>query len=188
MKSAQQRRSKTMGGFTVVELLVVLVLLVSVVALTISVSGATWETAQRGLSTAQLTEARKAVLQFERDCLRWPTRISELVVQPQDLPEYQPTRGTGWRGPYLSPVRGVYALDLARNFTLEVAQVGDPVPLDFHDSPLVLQTPDSGAKYQRLVSAGPNLILETPRALDYPERAACGDDEVLYITQPDRRP
>jgi len=175
-------------GFTLVELLVVLVVLVSVAALAISVSGDSWSQANRSLSLTQLVEAQKAVLRFEFDNRRWPLAISELCVRPVDLDGYDPLRGVGWRGPYLSPVRGTYELDPTAGFTPEYGLPGAPVPLDLHERPLVLQRPDAAGQYLRIVSAGPDGRIDTDPSLIYPTRLSCGDDELLYVRETDRRP
>lgn len=176
------------GGFTIVELLVVLLVLVGLAGVAISVSGAAWKQAESGLGLTQLVEAQKAVQRFEFDNRRWPVQLRELSVQPPDLPAHDPIRGFGWRGPYLSPVRGVYAVDAELGFLAEYGSTGDPVPLDLFERPLVLQRPDAQGRYLRVVSAGANGRLETPAQEIYPARSSCGDDALLYIREADLRP
>ena len=188
MPKPRPSRSSHARGFTLVELLVVLLLLVGLAGFAISVSGDTWSQASRGLALNQLVEVQKAVLRFELDNRRMPAKLAELSVRPSDLPAHDPIRAYGWRGPYLSPVRGVYELEPQAGFTLEYGNAGDPVPLDLHERAIVLQKPDSAGRYLRLVSAGPDQVLDTPPLENYPSRSACDDDEVLYIREADLRP
>jgi type II secretory pathway pseudopilin PulG len=188
LRASSGAAAGTAGGFTIVELLVVLLVLVGLAGVAISVSGVAWNQAESSLGLTQLVEAQKAVQRFEFDNRRWPMRLSELSIQPADLPAHDPIRGFGWRGPYLSPVRGVYAVDAEQGFLADYGNSGDPVPLDLFDRALVLQRPDAQGRYLRVVSAGANGKLETPAQENYPARSICGDDALLYIREADLRP
>ncbi|MCS6851020.1 MAG: prepilin-type N-terminal cleavage/methylation domain-containing protein [Gemmataceae bacterium] len=80
----------------------------------------------------------------------------------------------GWNGPYVQYTGAIYrdpavmteAQWVARGFSNAYGVTGDPTVLDGWGNPIVLQRP-AGAPV-RLVSAGPNGILETTEAMPEP--------------------
>jgi hypothetical protein len=77
-----------------------------------------------------------------------------------------------------------------------VTTPGDPASLDAWNNPIVIQEPTTwdssmavGAdprKYARLVSAGPNGVLDTPETIGMPTAAQRGDDVVMFLFVPDQ--
>lgn len=117
-----------------------------------------------------------------------------------------PATGIGWRGPYLQTGNGRYVVEPARGFTTRYGdETGpipntyplgpDPAPLDAWGNPIVIQEPQEDPSAQvipdllrlgtRLVSAGPNGIIDTPPGIWNPTQAERGDDIVLFIFGPD---
>jgi prepilin-type N-terminal cleavage/methylation domain-containing protein len=113
-----------------------------------------------------------------------------LFVRPDGAPVYDPASRRGWNGPYLKHTGGRYPVP-GTVYTPTYGQEGDPTVVDGWGRPIVLQyLIDSGTDYSRLVSAGPDGVINTPANVPYPGRdnSVCGDDIVLYLRVPDRRP
>ena len=105
---------------------------------------------------------------------------------------YDPVTGRGWSGPYVdhaSGVRVAYQVDAARGFTNAYGLNGDPAPVDAWGNPIVLQQPvavgaihsNTSCNYARLISAGPDGVLQTPLNVLQPAPADIGDDLVVYL-------
>ena len=122
----------------------------------------------------------------------FPQTIADLFRFSTNLPanfqSFNPVTRLGWRGPYLSASDGSYAVNLANNFTSTYGNDGDPAILDAWGRPVILQVPQvSGAslgdeiKNARLVSAGPDGIIQTPLNQLAPSTNDCGDDVILFL-------
>jgi len=167
------------------------------------------DSAQRTITEQSLLEVRGAIVGargqagFRDDLNAWPQFLADLYQQPlllggqpalpAELQQFDPVSRYGWRGPYLQHGGGRYAADPARGFLADYGADGWPTAVDAWGRPIVLQWPQPGGMidprpYLRLVSAGPNGVLETPREFIYPSRASCGDDIVLYLQSADLRP
>ncbi|MEM8669110.1 MAG: hypothetical protein AAGG48_16425 [Planctomycetota bacterium] len=105
---------------------------------------------------------------------------------------YDPTTGRGWSGPYVdhrAGIRARYVIDDLRGFVQQYGEEGDPVPLDGWGNPIVLQQPvgsngvhaPNSTRFARLVSAGPDGILQTPIFTLEPTPADTADDLVVYL-------
>ena len=109
---------------------------------------------------------------------------------------YDPISRRGWRGPYLlHEGEGFkYAADGDRpvpgNFTHRYGETGDPAVMDGWGNPIVLQEPDADgdglidfdeARHVRLVSAGPDGVIDTDPDEMLPVPADRGDDLVLFL-------
>lgn len=175
---------------TMIELLVVL----SVVAATLAsalvmLDGDAAKNAACAATTQTMTKVRGAIVGdgmrpgYRADMMVLPDTIADLLRVPpayltSSLAVFNPVTRLGWNGPYF--------------LSTAVDSLGIPLIVDAWNSPLILQrTATSGYTldpYVRIVSAGPNGIVETPEGLIYPSRAVCGDDLVLYLTVADLRP
>jgi type II secretory pathway pseudopilin PulG len=124
------------------------------------------------------------------------------------LDQYDPFSKTGWNGPYLFQATGAYSINTAANFSSAYGVEGSATMNDGWGNPIVLQVDydgngsvnpadDEEAKYARLVSAGPNGVVDTP--YDYANRipsedgatnlteAESGDDIVIFLRVQDTR-
>lgn len=126
--------------------------------------------------------------------------IDGLPIGQTAVTEYDPVTRTGWRGPYVQPT-GVYRLDADAGFTTDYGDIvppyggttADPAVIDAWGNPIVLQEPTGvieissqrGDQYARLVSAGPNGVLETPVSSNpttwMPIPELSGDDLLLFL-------
>ena len=98
----------------------------------------------------------------------------------------------GWNGPWLdATVATRYALDLPgepRGFKDRYGLAGDLAPIDGCGNPVVIQLPRADPTQKndaRLVSAGPDGVLQTPTDVNTPTLAEKGDDLVLYLFRED---
>lgn len=91
----------------------------------------------------------------------------------------------------------IYGLgDTVDSSTGEITSPGDPTVFDAWANPIVIQEPTTwdstmatGAdpkKYARLVSAGPNGVLETPETTGMPTASQRGDDIIMFLFVPDQ--
>jgi len=201
-------------GFTLLEMLVVVLILVAVAGMVITMTGDVGEQARRETTLASLARIREAVAKYYADVASMPQSVADLLRRRTNplpgVPELPPGgTGPGWRGPYLLHAGAVYAADLANGFRPEYgpAAPGLPLPPALKDAwgrPIVLQIPNAvledpeGDGLYRLVSAGPDGVIDTPhrdedvlppatRAL-FPSRSQCDDDLILYLRQADLRP
>lgn len=184
------------AGFTLVEMLVVVAILVAAAGVVLMASGGILSSAQAGATGSTLVALRDAVLGntagagYLADVGGDPLSVADLLrrrLAPTEVPAFDPASRRGWRGPYVRSSGGRYAVDSARGFSAAYGADGDPAVLDSWNSPVVLQIP-SDPRYTRLVSAGPDRILETPSATSVPATSQCGDDVVLYLHVADERP
>lgn len=200
------------AGFTLIELLVVLLILASVAGVVVSKVTEVGASADTDVTTVRLAEARDALMGakgspgYFGDMLRLPDRMVDLFRMPAGAADYLPATGLGWRGPYLVPVTGSYAIDPLKGFTSTYGADGDPAITDTWGAPIVLQLPDpdgdgvltaTDRQHVRLVSAGADGVIQTPltgaQALTpgdayFPSRTQCQDDLVLYVRVADQRP
>lgn len=235
------RRVSRRAGFTLLELVVVVVILAAVAALVLG-------NVDRSTDQAEATAAR-ATLQTLREAFTGSTAgagyLSDMKhvpgfafanLRPHDLlsPSSYPAFATfdrvanrGWRGPYLRNAQGVantnaarngrfpasgerrFANDqtfLARGFFYDASNsdygaTDDLAAADPWGNPIVLQIPPAAAfsqpttdagrfRFARLVSAGPDGALTTPRdrlagLLADGTMPTRGDDLVLFLDRAD---
>lgn len=220
-------------GFTLVELLVALCILVAVAGLMIPngqqrVEDSATDVTRANLAAVAKTIASHYALDMSGTVLYDPANPTELdppfpdglphpgmwainlslrpgypqlaylFVNPQTYEDgnasndtaisYNPATRQGWKGPYLLYPSGSYILNGAANFTSIYGSNGDPAVLDGWGRPIVLQQAAVGNGEARLVSAGPNGILDTAPTISNSELNAntllAGDD--LYLMFPIR--
>jgi prepilin-type N-terminal cleavage/methylation domain-containing protein len=201
-------------GFTLLELLIVLMILVTVAWVVIALAGDTSSWAQVQATNVSMQHLRDAIVGtvdmpgFLTDTGKLPTTLCDLFVMPGTMSAYDPNTRMGWRGPYIWNPPIVVHFDLVSNrlyYAGASGQVedrvylpfgfnpyykdGDPVVLDAWGNPIVLQIPNqTDTAYARLVSAGPNGVIDTLPNVDIPPVGTCGDDRFLYLTRQDDRP
>ena len=130
-------------------------------------------------------------------------QLRYLYVNPDSNPETMTwTSGATvlsvrrWQGPYVEHTGGTYAVSsgtATNNFTTEYGQDGDPTVLDAWARPIVIQVPtqpdpttgEPGVNFARLVSAGPNGVIDTSEdvtmpTLDY-SATGRGDDVIMFL-------
>jgi hypothetical protein len=141
------------------------------------------------------------ILPSTLDPTQTPLTIKDLFTfntsLPASLAQFDPSARRGWRGPYLLNATGRYpdptsSAVAARNFTADYGLLNDPCMLDGWGNPIVIQWPtgvdpnsNPTGHFVRLVSAGPNGILDTPLTDLYLPGTVRGDDIVLYLRRAD---
>ena len=95
-RPARRRRWRTRGGFTLVELLLVLVILAVLAVVVVPKFTGRSQQAKLTAAKTDIANLELAIDAFEIDCSRYPTAqegVRALVEQPSGLVE--------WQGPYL---------------------------------------------------------------------------------------
>jgi len=110
-------------------------------------------------------------------------QLAFLFRSPSACPPFDAVSRRGWHGPYLQHSGGRYTI--TGSFTALYGLTGDPAVLDGWGNPIVLQRPT--VESARLVSAGPDGILQTDVSVAMPTKTACGDDLVVFLSTPDVR-
>jgi prepilin-type N-terminal cleavage/methylation domain-containing protein len=172
-----QHPANTRRGFSLVEMLVVVVVLATLAALvTPNFLGAIDE-GQLTATTASLKSSRDAALSYEKDTFERLESPHALFVKPESIDTWTSPGVPGWNGPYLITAPGTYpalSSDLAieGGFDATYGLEGEFFGLDAYARPIVLQIPDLDGDvtpsieehtYARWISAGPNGVIETPR-------------------------
>ncbi len=169
------------SGFTLVELVVVLAILVILAGMALLRSEGVAETAEIRACDSTMLTLRDAILGaagapgYRSDVGDLPGSLADLLRTPPGLPvelqTFDPVSERGWNGPYLAP--GLHS------------GASDPTVLDPWLTPIVLQIPGNDSAYARLVSAGSDRIFTTnPNAkdVDPSSKIDVGDDRVLFLT------
>lgn len=191
---------KSPSGFTLVELLVVLVILAVLAGMVIPLLGESAEQGRLAVTQANLQRMREVIVGapqapgYLADTGKLPRTIKDLFIVPadnlaylpQNLQTWNPVAKRGWRGPYL--------LDPGTRFDFDLDMIPDPAIFDGWGNPILLQIPTASMtaaeneRHLRLVSAGPNGILDTPQAPLMPTVASRVDDLVLFLQVSDVQP
>lgn len=94
-----QINRKTRRGFTLIELMVVVLIIAVLAALVVPRLTDYQDQAKKGAAKSQIARIASVLQKFRLDCDRFPTTeegLNALVSQPSDA--------TGWKGPYLDKV------------------------------------------------------------------------------------
>lgn len=210
LTSHQPFAGRRQPGFTLVELVVVLAVLVVIVGLLISQFGSLRfsaagkdRTAEEVATFATLGEVRDAIMGASDHSGLWqdlgerpnlfPCKIADLFVTnyfssydyPPSLQRFDPVTRLGWRGPYLVPGGMQYSVNEAMGFADDYGHDGDPGVADAWGRPVVLQIPALDCPldwhYARLVSAGPDGKIDTSLNVPSPDDTNRNDDVVLFL-------
>lgn len=171
-------------GLTLMELIVALAIVVTLAALVVPLIADPPSAAQETVTRTNMTVLRDAIMgQYRIDMEKRlprpgyyamnnpPNRLNKpqlryLFMNPgptaapgapeSTTPSFDPVAAKGWRGPYILQGRGTYTVDLARNFTRDYGETGDPCVMDGWNNPIVIV---EVLPNDQLRSAGPDGIL-----------------------------
>jgi prepilin-type N-terminal cleavage/methylation domain-containing protein len=196
---AELMRLQQKHAMTLLELLIVVAVLVALAGLVIPMFSDIATRAADVTTRATLTAIARAITGvpeapgFRQDLGKLPTAIGDLLVIGSH-PTFEPASARGWRGPYLLHHGAVYAIDASKGFTTAYGSAGSPTLRDAWGNPIVLQFPakagtdftaEEKSTYVRLISAGPDGVLDTPADVLMPASAARDDDLLLFIATAD---
>jgi hypothetical protein len=127
---------------------------------------------------------------YWQDMRRLPVKMRELYIQDAQSGFDKNTK-LGWRGPYVTSTDARYG-----SFDPAYGLPDDPAAQDAWGRPVVIQIPndaslttdDERSRHARLISAGPDGIIQTPISDIYPLPADRGDDVVLFLRKADAAP
>ena len=215
IKSKTRNTSYLRAGFTLLELMVVLLILVATALIVVPTFNNVKIVTPSGESETPTAIATQATLNTVREAIAGedgvieslshktnalPRKINDLVQEfaPEhmaeaapELQKYDPVNKIGWNGPYVRPTGR--------------SETGEPTIVDAWGNELELQIDfdrdgnvnQTESKYIRVVSAGPNGEIETPADLSNMKPgedeaseltlSECGDDMVLFLRFPDNR-
>jgi len=110
-----------------------------------------------------------------------------------------------WQGPYIRHSGGSYKIHvdgstdgIDPSFTTVYGQDGDPTVFDAWGRPIVIQVPtgtdtgtesitnEPGVNFVRLVSAGPDGVIDTPETVFMPTQAERDDDIIIFLFHHDK--
>ena len=83
-----------MGGFTLIEIVVVLAVLTLLTGIAMPMVGATLRSADMAENSSEMASIRAAVINFYKDSSIFPGNLDDLVTDPGGL--------SSWQGPYIS--------------------------------------------------------------------------------------
>ncbi len=94
MKRSSTRRRR--GGFTLMEVLLVLVILVVLGSIAVGVFRSTRQQADKKAAKVQITAFESAIDRYELDVSEFPQELQDLMEEPRHLQQ-----ADKWAGPYL---------------------------------------------------------------------------------------
>lgn len=210
MLASRQPGRSSRAAFTLAELLVTVLIIAVLGAIIVPQLTNRARGASQTVTSVSLRRLRQIIVEQYRDDmferLPYPQDSSRaahpqlvyLYSNPADFAaglgttwNYDPVTMRGWSGPYVSEAGGyvLNAQSIARGFTNRYGEHGDLAPLDGWGNPIVLQQPvvvggvasPTSLIAARLVSAGPNGVLDTPPDVLQPTQQQQGDDLVLFL-------
>lgn len=87
-------------GFTLIEVLLVLIILVILGSLAVNIFTGTQDKANINAATAQLSLVRSSIDRYRLDMARYPAKLEDLWVEPTDS-----TEADRWGGPYVEKLK-----------------------------------------------------------------------------------
>lgn len=96
----RQPRRAAPAGFTLIEVLLVLIILVIIGSLAVNVFTGTQDKASINAAKSQIPLVRGAIDRYRLDMNKYPTSLEELWEEPSDADEQD-----RWGGPYLEPLK-----------------------------------------------------------------------------------
>lgn len=197
-------KSPIIHGFTLLELLLVVTLMAVLAAVALATYDGVADQAKYDATKAEMTEIRKALLQFRHDVGDFPAVLGQLSVCAPTDPTTNGTAvcGTwnkdthrGWNGPYLSNVGADYTFRDAWYDPQITAPTHAYVPKNFklsNSSPIkwctedgsVCQSTQTTTYYvpgngARIVSTGPNGTYEGDNTTDICEKHDANSDDIV---------
>lgn len=112
-------------GFTLVEIVIVIVVLGIIASIAIAAIGDFIDESRIAATKSEMQEIKKAIVGdpqiaaggkhisrgFLGDCGFVPERLQDLITRPDSVPAYNKFEQTGWNGPYVDSADGEYLTD-----------------------------------------------------------------------------
>jgi general secretion pathway protein G len=93
-------RSAARAGFTLIEVLLVLIILVIIGSLAVNVFTGTQDRASINAAKSNVAPVRTAIDLYKLDLNKYPTKLADLWEKPSDA-----TQAEKWNGPYLEKLK-----------------------------------------------------------------------------------
>ena len=94
------RRARRAAGFTLIEVLLVLIILVIIGSLAVNVFTGTQDKASINAAKSNVPLVRTAIDMYRLDMNKYPTKLADLWEQPSDS-----TASDKWSGPYMEQLK-----------------------------------------------------------------------------------
>jgi general secretion pathway protein G len=120
MKELQKPGIRSDSGFTLIELVIIIVVLAVLATVGIPVMGKMVMSARRESTRKELITLKIAIVGrmsstpvrgYENDVGQPPPTLEGLVTKPSGVSDYDKFTRTGWNGPYVAPDDGGYLRD-----------------------------------------------------------------------------